>query len=705
MNFVLNQNDDLLITTFMKNSYLFLALLFSTGKVFAQNDSTAKILDEVVVTGQHKPQSLKNSVYKVNIINRQRIALSGATNIQQVLFNQLGLNFSNDNTLGTADIQMIGMSGRNVKILLDGVPLVDRGDTRESLNQVDLNSIDRIELVEGPMSVSYGSDALAGVVNLISKRPSTGGFSVFAKAQEETAGNEYYPLNYKGVHTQSLNLGGSAGIWNFALGGSHNEFDGFGGDGFGRGKSWRPKEQWLGNGRIGIRLKQLDLYYKLDGLHEDISNRMAMNPNTYEAISQYYISKRYLHQLQNNWTIRNNLQLNSILAYTDYSRHTKTIKHQFADGTNSLSNEPGSQDKSTFNNFTFRNLLNYQCSPGISFQPGVEITREKATGARINGTPGITDMAFFISSEIKPTKSINLRPGLRFIKNSVYDAPPVIPSVNTKFSLNNNFDLRLAYAYGFRSPALRELYFNFVDANHIIVGNPHLKAEHSNSFNGSLSYTLPNLKDGYQNVISLSGFYNSFNNLINYANSPTSTDTTITVNIDKYKTTGFIIEDKLKSKNLVASIGFSYIGRYNLLADATAFKADHLPQFMWTPEINANLFYAFSKVGTTVALFYKFSGKKPGYEAVMNNSTGAQEIHVTHIEGCHIADFTVNQKLFSQFNLSAGIKNIFNVTQLTNTSTNPDGVHNTGSAIPMSYGRSYFIGLTFHWSTKQSSKK
>ncbi|HRD43967.1 MAG TPA: TonB-dependent receptor plug domain-containing protein, partial [Ferruginibacter sp.] len=183
----------------MKNIYPFIALLFITGKVFAQNDTTAKILDEVVVTGQHKPQSLKNSVYKVTIINRQRIALSGATNIQQVLLNQLGLNFSNDNTLGTADIQMIGMSGRNVKILLDGVPLVDRGDTRESLNQVDLNSIDRIELVEGPMSVSYGSDALAGVVNLISKRPSKAGFSVFAKAQEETAGNEYYPLNYKGV--------------------------------------------------------------------------------------------------------------------------------------------------------------------------------------------------------------------------------------------------------------------------------------------------------------------------------------------------------------------------------------------------------------------------------------------------------------------------------------------------------------------------
>ena len=76
-------------------------------------------------------------------------------------------------------------------------------------------------------------------------------------------------------------------------------------------------------------------------------------------------------------------------------------------------------------------------------------------------------------------KNINIRPGLRFINNSVYDAPPVIPSINTKFVLSKDLDLRLAYARGFRSPSLRELYFNFFDANHQIIGNPDLKAETS----------------------------------------------------------------------------------------------------------------------------------------------------------------------------------------------------------------------------------
>ncbi len=144
-------------------------------------------LQEVVVTGQYQPQSLRKSVYQVRTISADRIVRQGATNLTGVLNNELGIRFSNDRTLGTTDIELMGMSGRNVKILLDGVPLVDRGDTRESLNQVDVHSIERIEIVEGPMSVSYGSDALAGVINIITKKPGKSRLAVTAGVQEESA--------------------------------------------------------------------------------------------------------------------------------------------------------------------------------------------------------------------------------------------------------------------------------------------------------------------------------------------------------------------------------------------------------------------------------------------------------------------------------------------------------------------------------------
>ena len=54
--------------------------------------------------------------------------------------------------------------------MLDGIPLIDRGATKQSLSQLDVNSIERVEIVEGPMSVVYGTDALAGVINIITKK-------------------------------------------------------------------------------------------------------------------------------------------------------------------------------------------------------------------------------------------------------------------------------------------------------------------------------------------------------------------------------------------------------------------------------------------------------------------------------------------------------------------------------------------------------
>jgi len=94
-----------------------LIVVLNTNPLFAQQDSAkVKNLVEVIVTGQYKPQSIKNSVYQVRVIKNERIRSSGAINVQQVLNNQLGFRFSNDNTLGTTDVQLMGMSGRNVKI-------------------------------------------------------------------------------------------------------------------------------------------------------------------------------------------------------------------------------------------------------------------------------------------------------------------------------------------------------------------------------------------------------------------------------------------------------------------------------------------------------------------------------------------------------------------------------------------------------------
>lgn len=682
----------------MRKIYITLSGLLMVVIASGQEDSTkAKELGTVVITGQYKPQSVKNSVYQVRVINNERIRLSGATNVQQVLNNQLGFRFSNDNTLGTTDVQVMGMAGRNVKILLDGVPLVDRGDTRESLNQVDVNTIDHIEIIEGPMSVSYGSDALAGVINIITKRNTKDNLSVTARAQEETAGSEYYPFNYRGNHLQNIGINWRKNGWNTSIGGTHIDFNGFGNDTYGRFRpgSWRPKEQWLGNIKFGYENAVFNLYYRLDALDETITSRGAMNTSTYKAIDQRYFSRRFMHQLQGGWKINNQLQINSLVAYTDYDRRTRTTRHDFEKNTDDLTTGLGEQDRSGLNSFIFRTTLQYTISPIISIQPGVEINRESANGERIEGNPVITDYAAFISSEIKPTDKINIRPGLRFIKNSVYDAPPVIPSINTKFVLSKTVDLRLAYAYGFRSPALRELYFSFHDANHDIEGNTDLKAEHSNSFTASLAWEPANKGAvRYQSV--LGAFYNKFNNQIDLAQSATNPFLYTYFNINSSKTTGGTWNNAISWKDINASLGFSYIGYYASVFDGNGYTKEDSRDFLWSPEINSNIIYNISSIKTRIGLFYKYTGKKPSFAfGTLNNQP---VVYVSKVAGYSFADFTVTTEVHKYVSVTGGIKNIFDVTNVSNTASS--SAHNTGGPLPIGYGRSYFLGLNFQWNKK-----
>lgn len=660
----------------------------------AQLKAANNQLNEVVVTGQYEPQSLKKSVYNVRVIDSERIHLRAAVNVMGVLNNELGFRFSNDLTLGTTDVQLMGMSGRNVKILLDGLPMVDRGDTRESLNQIDINTIERIEIVEGPMSVSYGSDALAGVVNIITKKPGIQQLGVSARIQEETANQDYNFLKNQGLHIQNVGVTWQKKGWNASAGVTNNTFGGWQGQSVGRTKDWLPKNQVFGHGKVGYRTQNTNLYYRLDALKEDLLSQGPENINNHQARDQKYLTYRYVHQLQGDWKINDRLQLNAQASYTDYQRRTQTTVLDLTTGLRTLSLGEGEQDLSKFASQTYRAMASYKISSAVSLQPGIDINLDAASGARILGSPAINDLAFFVSSILNPTTRISIRPGLRFIKNSVYNAPPVIPSLNAKFALTPSLDLRLAYARGFRSPALRELYFNFFDASHSLRGNPNLKAETSNSFNGSLVWQATRWVKS-----TLGFFYNDFNNLISYGTDPSDPRVQMTINIDKFRTTGMTLENVLNWKDLQATVGFSYIGRYNNLLttpDTTTYAGGRLATFIWSPEVNTNLTYALRKIDTKLSLFYKYAGKRPNYLATVN-ADGKVSATLTELAAFHWADVTVAKPIGKYLTLTTGIKNLLNITRLANTSPDTGGAHSSSGPVPVSYGRSYFLGLTFQW--------
>ncbi|MGE0771464.1 MAG: TonB-dependent receptor plug domain-containing protein [Cyclobacteriaceae bacterium] len=657
----------------------------SMAQVETVDTLMARQLEEVVITGQFEPQSARKSVYHVRTLPLEVLQARGATRLQDVLNTELNLRFSQDQTLGGSNLSMQGLAGQNVKVLIDGVPMVGRQGTSNeiNINQINIQSIERIEIVEGPMSVVYGADALAGVINIITKKNNEGKWEVSARVQEESAGTEY-GLS-RGVHNQSIGGGYTWDRFFTRMDLTRNTFGGWQGSATGRDRQWHPKTQWLPSGVVGYRTDQSEVYYRLDYLHEDIYNPGAFDGT--EALDQNYITNRFMHQVQGSHRFSDHLSYNGAISYTDYSRKTQSSTVNQLTGERRLALGAGLQDQTDFQGVTTRGTFHYRLTNKLSIQPGYDVNLERAQGGRIKvGRQHIEDYAFFLSAEWEPLKGLQLRPGLRIIHNSVYNAPPVVPSFNSKFALNERQDLRFSYGRGFRSPSIRELYFDFFDASHSIEGNPALSAELSHSFNASWNWRIRQ-SGQLQISSSVGGFYNTVENMIGYGQKPGNVLITTYLNIDKFKTQGLTWNNRVKYKRLDASLGFSYTGRFNQYAESDA----SLASFAWSPELISSVSYKLPQQGWIFSVYYKYTGVTPNFEVIEEN--GSQTVNLTEIAGFHWGDVTI-QKFISDFTLTAGVRNIFNVVNINSTST-ATGAHSGSGTRPIGYGTSGFVGVAY----------
>lgn len=142
---------------------------------------------EVVVTGQFTPDDPKRSVYSVKVIDIKTIERRGATNLKELLGQELNMRITQDNVLGSG-LSLQGLSGEQVKYMVDGVPILGRLNGDIDISQINLNDVARIEVIEGPVSVQYGTNALGGVINIITKTEQADKISASLNSYYESRG-------------------------------------------------------------------------------------------------------------------------------------------------------------------------------------------------------------------------------------------------------------------------------------------------------------------------------------------------------------------------------------------------------------------------------------------------------------------------------------------------------------------------------------
>lgn len=645
-------------------------------------------IEEIVSTGQIRPTTIQKSVFDIKVIDKESINARAAPTLREVLMNENNVRVSKDGVLGSS-LSINGVDGQNVKIMIDGVPMIGRENGNINLDQINVKNAERIEIIQGPMSAIYGSDALGGVINIITKDPEKGFFLELDSYNESV-----------GQYNVSANSSFKIKDNKFLLSANRNLFQGFSPNPTFRAQLWDPREQYFTDIKWLKDIGKYKLSYNINYMKDFILNRTEPIDAPYNELGfdDEYHTNRISNSLNLIGEVADGRFVNIIANHSYYDRKTDRYLKDLVTLKRTLTNDVNDQKFNNFQSFMSRGTYSHdEVVSSYSYQLGYEVRYDDGAGDRINPeNTSIADLAAFFTSEYKPIEDLTINPMFRFIYNTKYDAP-IIPVLNLKYSIIDNLDLRASFASGFRAPSIKELNMEFIDQNHYIIGNPSLSAEKSYTFNTMLNYNYFSNKHVIKSELKY--FYNNITDMITLIDVGFEEFLQQQIfsysNINKFKSNGFQLNLSYFRNKVSNNLSFLYIGRWTSL----------LNEFNYTPEISYNFTYNIEEIDLRFALFYKYTGElvRYGYlgqtEEDEEPEINEEDLTEYKISDYHNMDFNISKYFFDKkVDISFGIKNLFDVTNIQTTGQNVGGVHSgSSSSLPMNWGRTYFLRLTYNY--------
>jgi outer membrane receptor for ferrienterochelin and colicins len=709
--------------------YIIISILsfFSTASAQSalSTDSTIRLLDEVVVTATRTENKASNIPLPLQVISSKNIQLSGSQKLIDILQMQSGLVIAS-NPLGTSlqgypnpfgdGIQMQGLDPAYTLILINGEPLVGRNAGILNLGRIAIGNIKQIEIIRGPATCLYGSDALAGVINIITEDP----------VKNSANFQAHYATNNTLGLTASVALKQKKSAFEFFL--NRYSSDGYDFDKNIYGKTIDPFVDYSAAAKFTYQPNDKNKFI------------LSARYFTEKQFNNYMIYPQPDSEIIKGSTIESDKSVFASLLHTINERMNYTASLYATSYNNTasafLKKSDSLYEKIELTQWLIRPeiQLNIGKDPAALFVTGAGSNFENVNSTRYSGTKELSSWYLFVQKQLQWKDKVNIIAGARFDKNELYPAQ-LSPKIAIAYKIKPNVIVKGSVGAGFKAPDFRQQFLNFsnsligytlLGANELGNGllalqkggqinsdidlppyqkEQNLSPEKSVGTNLGIDYTIND-----RSVLKINFFRNDISNLIEAYNLPFNKTNNQAIysytNINKVFTEG--IETNFSynfNRNFSINAGYQYLIAKDKevlreIQQGKIYKRD--PETNMTSVVTKNDYKGlFNRSRNTANMSWRYNNYRYKANAFITmkyrgrygfsglnhfyNGNNILDDDREFVKGFVLLNATVAKQI-SRWEIQGGIENILNYTNKL--------------IMPDVYGRSYFINVNFKLENK-----
>lgn len=545
---------------------MFSFLLYNSMAQSKNGKNKTEDEDVIVVSGSRieDETASQKTTQQVKVISSEDIQKAGSKTVSEVLRTVPEVTVNAQSSANpTETISMQGLSSEYVKVLIDGIAAGTDIDGSTSVFNLPVENIDHIEVISGAGSVMYGSNAMGGVVNIVTKKSQNeyGGMKIHFNIGDEAS---YSPSseNWRNYTAGGLSLAGENLIGNinasydYEPGKERKTWDPLAGKinyyestkktlAFARGNiAWN--DDW---GRIGAYGQYNSSYQICNFTKTGYDKGSTMDYDTQSL--EGGLNGKYIFDSNLSFTA-----FSSIKSYSlDTTYEVKAGKYSSSRTTDSDSMNWENELRANWNIGSFNEAV-----------LGLNVAFDTIDGNSFDEKKSESQFAVFAQDTVKIMDGkLHIVPGARFTMSPGKDGEDTlmqaVPNIGLKYSPDSDTVFKLSYGMGYKIPSLRQKYWIFRHnyapgaGNFILYGNPDLKAEKSHGFNFSAERNVVNLVK-----VNASAYFNYIKDLIDSVVIDASSSPQIREyqNIDKAMTYGASVSAAAELDRLELKAGYAY---------------------------------------------------------------------------------------------------------------------------------------------------